>query len=124
MGKRITLDVSSASLRRAQAAAQRTGRTTEDVLAEWLEDYADNIPVELLPNDDVLWLCHQRLDARQEHELLRLLEQQKHNMLNNVDSARLDELLQIYRRVLIRKSRALQVASARGLQVGRDTSGW
>lgn len=117
MGQRITLDISNASLRRARQAAERSGRAIEDVLADWVDDYADNIPVELLSNDEVLWLCHQHLDMHQAHELRRLLNKQQQHTLSETDSARLDTLLQNYRRVLIRKSRALQVASARGLPV-------
>ncbi|RMG77901.1 MAG: hypothetical protein D6711_00445 [Chloroflexi bacterium] len=114
MVRRITLRVDDKLYWQAHKHAAITGRSLEDILNDWLVSVMDNIPIEQLSNDEVLSLCNFKLNPMQEAELRRLLNAQT---LTSQENARLDELLKVYRRGIIRKHQALQVASARGLMV-------
>lgn len=115
MTKRVTLYLEDWIIARACKIAAQTGREMEDILAEWTAQYADNLPVEALSNQEVLNLCHYELPPIQRYELRQLLSQHRERTLSDADLPRLDELLLTYRRGLVRKTRALQVAAARGL---------
>ena len=117
--RQVTVTVSERTLRRAKRVAHTLHCDVEDVLADWLGSYADNIPVEMLPDDDILRLCAMRVNQTQQYELRRLLSIDRERGLDAEESLRLDELLQSVRRSITRKARALQVAQARGLRVAR-----
>ncbi|GAB4512623.1 MAG: hypothetical protein OHK0046_12440 [Anaerolineae bacterium] len=108
----ITIHLPDALMARASEVADRTAREVEEVLLEWLDRSADDIPIESLSDEEVLVLCEYELNPLHQYELRALL----HRPLTLDESRRLDELLQIYRRGIIRKARALQVATARGLR--------
>ncbi|MFW5696462.1 MAG: hypothetical protein ACOCXR_01610 [Phototrophicaceae bacterium] len=117
MARWVTLQVDEATLRQAERIANRYGREVEAVLAEWMADYADNLPLEQLSNDEVLGWCNYRINPMYEYELRHLLHRHRECGLTSEESARLDVLLRVYRRGVVRKARALEVASARGLRV-------
>jgi hypothetical protein len=117
MGKRVTLHLSNAVIYRAHKLARSTGRDIEDVLAEWLSDCADDMPVEMLSNDEIIALCECPPNIMSELELRHLLRDYRERELTPDEAQRLDELVYRYRRELVRKSQALQVATARGLRV-------
>ena len=54
--------------------------------------------------------------ADQQEELSRLLALNRENQLSPAEQQRLDELMQLYRRDLVRKAHALQIAVQRGLK--------
>ena len=115
MTKSVTLYLEDWIIVRTREIAVQTGREMEDILAEWTAQYADNLPVEALSNEEVLTLCHYELPPIQRYELRQLLSQHRARALNDVESPRLNELLLTHRRGIVRKTRALQVAAARGL---------
>lgn len=118
MGKRVTLYVTDDILRRAQNIADDSGRETEEVLAEWLDRFVDDLPVEMLPDDEVLALCYFEMNRSQKQELRSLLYAHRSRELSAEESRRMDDLLRLYRRGVIRKAQALDIASARGLLDG------
>ena len=113
--KRITLELGQGVLARARDVAERTGRDLEDVLAEWLDRYASDLPVEMLSDEQVLDLCSFEMNLIQQQELRLLLHFHRERDLSVEESTRLDELIRMHRRALVRKARAIQVAEARGL---------
>lgn len=113
--KRITLILSDEIIARALDIAQKTNRELEDVVAEWIDEY--DVPVEKLSDEEILLLCDYEMNPYHAYELRNLLYHHREGDLDRTDSERLDELLQIYRKGIVRKSRALQVAAARGLSV-------
>ncbi len=115
MGKRITLEVRNEVINRARAVAATTQRHLEDVLVEWLDRYAEDLPVETLSDSQVLDLCNFEMNIIQKQELATLLHYHRERALSADESTRLDDLLQLHRRGLLRKARALEVATARGL---------
>ena len=115
MTERVTLKVNNQVIERAYQVAAYSHRAPEEVLADWLAQYVDNLPVEILPNDEVLRLCNDDLNPLHKRELRDLLTLHRVRPLNGGENVRLDELLAVYRRMIVRKSRALEVAGARGL---------
>lgn len=116
MGEKVTLELPNDLARNAHEIAARTHRRVEDVLIEWLGHAATEIPLEQLPDDQILALADVQLDDEQQAELSDLLAHQREGALDSPGRARLEELMGIYRRGMVRKAQALQVAVARGLR--------
>lgn len=85
------------------------------MLLGWLDQIATEVPVEDLPDDQVLSLSTMELDPAMQTELSNLLAVNREGRLTSQQRLRLDELMQIYRHNLIRKAQAVKVAVERGL---------
>ena len=72
--------------------------------------------VDALSDDELLALCNARLEQGAQQELGDLLERHGEGALPPGESARLEELMRLYRRGLVRKARAMKAAVARGLK--------
>ena len=116
MGERVTLELPEGLAHSARTVAQRTHRSVEAVLLEWLDRVVTELPVEALPDDQVLALRDLQLSAEQQTALSELLARQREGVLTSTERAHLDELLVAYRYGLVRKAQALKVAVERGLQ--------
>lgn len=116
MSEQVTLDLPNELARNAREVAERTHRRVEDVLLEWLGRAAKEIPVEELPDEQVLVLADTQLSNEQQIELSNLLTHQREGALDDSGRARLDALMSVYRRGMVRKAQALQVAVSRGLR--------
>ena len=55
------------------------------------------------------------MENQQQEFLSELLAHQREGQLNEIENSQLDELMQVYRRGLVRKAKALKVAVERGL---------
>ena len=116
MGEIVTLELPESLARSARAVARQTRRSVESVLLEWLDRAATELPVELLPDDQVLALRDLQLGADEQAALSELLARQREGILTGVERTQLDNLFALYRRGLVRKAQALKVAVDRGLQ--------
>lgn len=116
MGETVTLELPDTLLRSARQVARDTRRSLEDVLLDWLSRAIQEPPVELLSEAEVLALRDFEMTREQQTELGDLLERQREALLSANERVRLDELMTIYRRGLVRKAQALKVAVDRGLQ--------
>ena len=116
MNETITLEVPERITRSARSIATRTHRRLEDVLLAWMDHAVEELAIEDLPDEQVLRLCDQQLDTRQQTELSNLLDEQREGKLGQPAQVRLDRLMQLYRHGLVRKAQAWQVAVARGLR--------
>ena len=116
MGHHVTLVLPSELAARAQAVAAQSHRRLEDVLLEWLGRAATDVPIDLLPDEQVLALRDQQMSEDQQRELGDLLARQREGSLDGVERRRLNELMDIYRRGMVQKAQALKVAVDRGLQ--------
>lgn len=116
MGERVTVELPDELARRARAVAAQTRRRLEDVLVDWLDRAGAEPAVESLPDEQVLALCDAQLAPEEQDELSDLLARHREGRLPDTERARLDELMRLYRRGLIRKAQALQTAVARGLK--------
>jgi hypothetical protein len=116
MAETVTLELPEEVARRAREVAVRTHRRPESVLLEWIGRAVAEPPVESLPDDQVLALCDMQMDVEQQETLGDLLARNQEGLLSSAERARLDELMQTYRRGLVRKAQALKVAVERGLR--------
>lgn len=112
----ITLELPEPLLESARAVALRTHRRIEDVLLEWLNRAATDVPVEELPDNQVLALRDLHMDPSQQEMLDRLLSRQQEGVLTTEERGQLDELMGVYRCGMVRKAHAYKVAVDRGLQ--------
>src|SRR5438132_5208848 len=114
MTERVTLEVPEELAQRARAVAAQTRRRFEEVLVDWIDRAGAEPTIESLADAELLVLCDQQLDSRQQEELSDLLAGNREGLLQEAQRDRLDELMRIYRRGLVRKARALDAAVARG----------
>jgi hypothetical protein len=116
MSEMVTLQLPDNVLHSAQEVARRTHRRVEDVLVEWIDQAAANTPVESLSDADILVLCDLQMTDADQEELHFLLARNRDDQLDETQCRRLDNLMAIYRRGLVRKARAWKEAVTRGLK--------
>jgi hypothetical protein len=116
MSEIVTLELPEHVVRSAQAVAARTHRRVEEVLVDWIDRAAAEVPVESLSDIEILRLCDTQLADQDQEELSRLLARNREGQLDDTDRARLDALMQMYRRGLVRKAQAWKIAVACGLK--------
>jgi hypothetical protein len=116
MNESVTIELPGELAARARAVAIRTQRSLEDVLLEWLDRASADVPVDQLSDDQVLGLRDLRLSDEQQTSLSELLACQREGTPDSPGRQRLDALLSLYRRDMVRKAEALKVAVERGLQ--------
>jgi hypothetical protein len=100
----VALELPEPLARSARAVAARTSRPFEEVLVEWLGRAAADLPVELLPDEQVLALRDLQMANGQQEELSRLLAERREQPLDSRGRERLDELLTAYRQGMMRKA--------------------
>jgi hypothetical protein len=83
---------------------------------EWLARVAADIPVEELPDTEVLALRDLQMSDEEQAELSALLMRQREGALSDDERSRLEALMRSYRQGMVRKAWALKVAVDRGLQ--------
>ena len=116
MSELVTLELPDLLVKHARAVAVQAQRRVEDILVEWLNRAAAEVPVVLLPDDQLLALRDMEMDPVEQAELSDLLAHQREGELIGEERFRLDALLTAYRRGMVRKAEALKVAVERGLQ--------
>ncbi len=115
MSIQITLKIPDEVAHQAQVVAETTQRRVEDVLTEWLDRAASELPVSQLPDTEVRALANMQMPDSEQAELSNLLQQQREDSLTVQERERLALLMQTYRKGLVRKSQAIRVAVERGL---------
>jgi hypothetical protein len=116
MSEQITLQVSDRVVHQAAQVAARTQRRVEEVLESWLEWASVELPVDALPDEEVLALTDLQLTDDQQAVLSKLLAENQDGTLDAEGRRRLDELMRVYEQGLLRKAQALRVAVQRGLR--------
>lgn len=71
--------------------------------------------MESLTDEQILALCDMRM-SQEQRELGKLLARNREGLLDDVERARLDGLMRIYRHGMVRKAQALKVAVERRLR--------
>jgi hypothetical protein len=112
----VLLELSEELAQSVQSVAQHTHRRLEDLLVDWIDQVAADLPIEYLPDEEVLAIAEKQLDAQTQQELSSLLEANREGALDSEAQVHLDELMQLYRRGLVRKAQALKIAIDRGLR--------
>lgn len=116
MAEQITIQISKRVIRQAARTAVKNQQRIEEVLSNWLEKMIAELPVDELPDDEVLALAGLKLTREQEARLSKLLTQNREGTLDAAGQRELDELMHLYEHGLLRKSQALRVAVQRRLR--------
>jgi hypothetical protein len=116
MSEIVTIELPQALAEQAKEIAAQTHQHLEDVLVAWIDRAVRDLPIESLPDQQVLDLTNIEMLPDQQIALSQLLDGSREGLLNEATTLQLDQLMQIYRRGLVRKARALQVAVSRGLR--------
>jgi hypothetical protein len=122
MPDRITIELPTGALRRAELLALRAGRPVSDYLADTLlhalEPFGD-----LSEEDPEAWSDQEALDAADsrmpegdDRRLSELLQRQKAGLLHAGEQGELAALMGLYQRGMLRKSQGLREAVRRGLR--------
>jgi hypothetical protein len=115
MSQQVTIQVSDEVVRHATEVATQTRRPIEAVLAAWLESVVNELPVEQLPDNEVLVLTALQLTDQQQDALSELLALNREGTIEAAQQRYLDELMRLYEHGLLRKAQALRVAVQRKL---------
>jgi hypothetical protein len=121
MAEIVTLELSDTLAQQAKQIASLTHRRLEDVLVEWIDRAITDLPIESLPDDQILMLCDLQLEPQQQERLSDLLAQNQEGQLSQTETEQLDQLMKIYRQGLVRKARALKVAVEKELRPPLDS---
>jgi hypothetical protein len=99
MAKIVTLELPEKLAQRAKEIAALTHGRLEGVLVEWIDRAIAELPVESLPDEQVLALCHMQMESEQQEVFSDLLARNREGQLSDTQVSQLDELMQVYRRV-------------------------
>jgi hypothetical protein len=116
MAEIVTLELSDTLAQQAKQIAALTHRRLEDVLIEWIDRAVTELPIESLPDEQILTLCDLHMEPEQQELLSDLLARNQEGQLGQSELDQLDQLMKIYRRGLVHKARALKVAVEKGLR--------
>lgn len=84
-------------------------------IEDLLKSPMSEMPVETMSDEEVLALARSQFSDDQQSALNDLLDQNREDKLGTDGKRKLDELMRLYERGLLRKSQALRVAVQRGL---------
>lgn len=116
MTETVTLELPEALAQQAKQIATLTHKRLEEILVEWIDYAISELPIESLSDNQILALCDLQMEAAQQEIFSSLLAQNQEGELNKESVSQLEGLMQVYRRGLIHKARALKVAVERGLR--------
>jgi hypothetical protein len=112
----ITIKVNNSAYERARRMAEHTGKPIEDILANWTNLYGDESSMESLSDAEILKIADSMLSHHQQSELNALLALNTEEQISEKQLIRLDELMEIYHQLLVRKAEAIAIAVERGLR--------
>ena len=116
MTETVTLELPEALAQQAQQIATITHRPLAEILVEWIDYAISELPLESWSDNQILAFCDLQMEAEQQKIFTSLLAQNREGKLNEAEVNQLDVLMQVYRRSLVHKARALKIAVERGLR--------
>jgi len=116
MTEKVTVELPGDLIQQVRTVADRTQRSFDEVLAEWIRLGGSEPVLELLNDAELLAVCDSQWEESRQEELSDLLEAKQEGMLDAVEARRLEELMRCYRADLVRKAQALSVAVTRGIR--------
>lgn len=115
MTQTITLQLSDDLVSIAQAEAERSAKPLNVVLVQWIERGGGD-DLERLSDQELLAVCDSTMDIHSHKNLSDLQARNREGDLSAPERMRMQELLDVYQRGLLRKAKALKIALGRGLR--------
>ena len=103
----VTLQLPSYLAQRAKEIAALNHQQLEDLLIEFIERAITELPVELLPDEQVLALCEMQMETEQQEVFSDLLARNTEGQLNQLETQQFEQLMQVYRRGECSQSKCL-----------------
>ncbi|CAN1213191.1 CopG-like ribbon-helix-helix domain-containing protein [Tumidithrix helvetica PCC 7403] len=115
MSESITLELPEPLVKKVKEIAALNRQGIEEMLIEWIDRTINEIPIDSLPNEQVLALCNLQMHEQQQRIFSDLQARHSEGLLNAQEIKKLNELMKVYRHGSVRKAKAMQVAVMRGL---------
>ena len=115
MSESIALELLETLVKKVKEIAALNRQGIEEMLIEWIDHTINEIPIDTLPDEQVLALCNLLMGEQQQRLFSDLQARNSEGLLNAQEVKKLNELMQVYRHGSVRKAKALQVAVMRGL---------
>ncbi|MCA2882438.1 MAG: hypothetical protein IM446_20665 [Microcystis sp. M046S1] len=115
MSESITLELPEPLVKKVKEIAALNRQGIEEMLIEWIDRTINEIPIDTLPDEQVLALCNLQMSGQQQRVFSNLQARNSEGLLNAQEIKKLNELMQVYRHGSVRKAKAMQVAVIRGL---------
>ncbi len=115
MSESITLELPQPLVKKVKEIAALNHQGIEEMLIEWINRTINEIPIDALPDEQVLALCNLQMGEQQQNIFSDLQARNSEGLLNAQEIKKLNELIQVYRHGSVRKAKAIQVAVMRGL---------
>ena len=115
MSESIALELPEPLAKKVKEIAALNRQGIEEMLIEWIDCTINEIPIEALPDEQVLALCNLQMGEQQQRVFSDLQAWNSEGLLNAQEIKKLNELMQVYRHGSVRKAKVMQVAVMRGL---------
>lgn len=115
MTQSITLELPDDLISIAQVEAERSARPLEVVLVQWMQRGGCD-DLEQMSDDDLLAICDSTMAAESQQALSELQARNREGRISSLERIRMQELMDVYQRGLLRKAKALKIAFGRGLR--------
>ena len=115
MSESIALELPEPLAKKVKEIAALNRQGIEEMLIEWIDRTINDIPIEALPDEQVLALCNLQMGGQQQRLFSDLQARNSEGLLNAQEVKKLNELMQVYRHGSVRKAKAMQVAVMRRL---------
>ncbi len=115
MSESIDLELPEPLAKKVKEITALNRQGIEEILIKWSDRTINEIPIEALPDEQVLALCNLQMGGQQQRVFSDLQARNSEGLLNAQEVKKLNELMQVYRHGSVRKAKAMQVAVMRGL---------
>jgi hypothetical protein len=115
MSESIALELPEPLAKKVKEIAALNRQGIEEMLIEWIDRTINEIPIDTLPDEQVLALCNLQMGEQQQRVFSNLQARNSEGLLNAQEVKKLNELMQVYRHGSVRKAKAMQVAVMRCL---------
>ena len=115
MSESITLELLEPLAKKVKEIAALNRQGIEEMLIEWIDRTINEIPIEALPDEQVLTLYNLQMGEQQQRVFSDLQARNSEGLLSAQEIKKLNELMQVYRHGSVRKAKVMQVAVMRGL---------
>jgi hypothetical protein len=115
MSESIILELPEPLVKKVKEIAMLNHQGIEEMLIEWIDRTINEIPIDSLPDEQVLSLCNLQMEGQQQRVFSDLQARHNEGELNPQEISQLNELMKSYRYGSVRKAKAMHIAVMRGL---------